>query len=437
MRTLLASLVIAAFTSVLACAESPTAVKALIITGDHDGSWQETTTALREILTAAGHEVDVTEEPGSYLTQDNLAAYDVLVLNYKPTDAGAKAKPESVWTLPQKRMVANLVKEGTGLVVLHHASSAFDDDSDWSGEYEQMIAGGRRGRASATEPRELDVTIQKDHPVTRGIDSFHHGADKLVRSPRITDGSEVLATVFDGKEQDEPVVWVNHHGNGRVVHNLLGHDTESMKGDGFAGLLVGCVAWAGEKGFRMIFDGKTLDGWEGNLRYWSVQNGAIVGARPSWTPMPVHDFLCTVEDFEDFELRIEAKVIGQRNSGICVRTNRQRYTYPIVGYEIDMGVFRWGWIYEEGGRRQVLNRKGQQELQPKIKAVLRQGDFNDVVVRCVDNRIEAWINGVGFDFVETNEEIARKLRKGKIGLQLHDGKPQVVSFRNIRVKKLP
>ncbi|MEM7315709.1 MAG: DUF1080 domain-containing protein [Planctomycetota bacterium] len=129
--------------------------------------------------------------------------------------------------------------------------------------------------------------------------------------------------------------------------------------------------------------------------------------------------------------------MGHRNSGICVRTNRQRYTYPIVGYEIDMGVFRWGWIYEEGGPRQVLNRDVQRSLQPKIKAVLKPGDFNEVVVRCQDNRIQAWINGVGFDFVETNKQAAKRLRQGKIGLQLHDGKPQVVSFRNIRVKELP
>ena len=53
------------------------------------------------------------------------------------------------------------------------------------------------------------------------------------------------------------------------------------------------------------------------------------------------------------------------------------------------------------------------------------------------NRIQGWINGIGFEFVETNEQAARKMRKGKIALQLHEGKPQVVSFRNIRVKELP
>ncbi len=437
MRTLIATLCLVLASTATAHADNPTQVRLLIITGDHDGSWQETTAALKEILNAAGHLVDVTDQPRSYLTRDNLKPFDLLVLNYQQTEAGAKANPDSVWTAENQRTVNQLVREGTGLVVLHHAAAGFLGDSDRSRQFGQMSGGGRRAGSRTTGPADLKVTIQRDHPVTRGIQSFDHGADKLVHSPRITDGSQVLATIFDGKQQDEPVVWVNHHGKGRVVHNLLGHDAESMKSDGFAKLLTGCVQWAGEKGFRMIFDGKTLDGWEGNLRYWSVENGAIVGARPSWKSMPVHDFLCTVEDFADFELRLEAKVIGQRNSGICVRTNRQRYTYPIIGYEIDMGVFRWGWIYEEGGKRQVLNRGGQKELQPRIQSVLKQGEFNDVVIRCVGNRIMAFINGVGFEFVENDKEVARKLRQGKIGLQLHSGKPQVVSFRNIRVKEIP
>ena len=95
MRKLIANLAFLALTAVTACGEEPTAVKTLIITGDQDGSWQETTSVLREILTAAGHDVDVTEKPRSYLTPDKLAAYDVLVLNYKQTDVGAKANPEA------------------------------------------------------------------------------------------------------------------------------------------------------------------------------------------------------------------------------------------------------------------------------------------------------------------------------------------------------
>ncbi|MEM7476328.1 MAG: ThuA domain-containing protein, partial [Planctomycetota bacterium] len=364
-------------------ADNPMAVKALIVTGDGAEQWKESSALLQKSLEAAGHEVEVTEEPGRDLTNEVLADFDVLVLNYRPTEAGAKANPQSVWTDAGKKAFADAVRSGTGLVVMRSASSAFNNDSTWAKEYTQMIAGGMRKGSRLGAARELAVTIQEDHPVTRNANAFAVGPGGLVLSPRITDGSRVLATAFDGREQDEPVVWVNQFGGGRVVHNLLEQNLDAMQGEEFAKLFEGGVAWAGEKGFRMIFDGKSLEGWEGNLRYWSVKDGAIVGTRPSWKFMPYHDFLCTVEEFKDFELRIEAKVIGQRNSGIVVRTKRQRYTYPIKGYEVDMGVFRWGWFYEEGGTRQVQKGQVQNEVKHKIQSSLRKGYLNYFLVSCI------------------------------------------------------
>jgi len=437
MHKLLVTLSFLTLISSAAWGENPTAVKALIITGDHGHKWKETTPILKQILSDAGHSVDVTETPRLDLTPGKLDAYDVLVLNYKDTKSGASANPDSVWSDENKNAFAHAVHSGTGLVVYHHASSAFTDDSDWSRAFEEITAGGWRKQGHHGPMKEFTVTAQVYHPITKDITSFQHGRDELYQNSLITEGSEVIVTAFDGDRFDEPMVWVNHYGKGRVVQNALGHDPIAMQGDGFRKLMVNCVEWAGEKGFRMIFDGKTLAGWEGNLRYWSVENRAIVGARPSYQSMPVHDFLCTVEEFGDFELRLEAKVIGQRNSGVTVRTVKQRYAYPIAGYEIDMGIRLWGVIYEEGGSRQVLNRDVQEELQPKIDHAVRRGDFNDLVVRCEGNRISAWMNGVPFKFVETDAAALKKLRTGTVGLQLHEGKPQVVSFRNIRVKDLP
>src|SRR5262245_29966881 len=69
-------------------------VKVLIITGDHGHAWKETTPFLKEVLTKAGMTVDVTETPSKDLTPENLAKYDVLLLNYKDT---MKGSPESKW----------------------------------------------------------------------------------------------------------------------------------------------------------------------------------------------------------------------------------------------------------------------------------------------------------------------------------------------------
>src|SRR6266568_1467384 len=88
---------------VLASAASAKEVKVLIITGDHGHKWQETTPFLKELLTKAGHSVDVTESPSKDLTPDNLARYDVLLLNYRNTPKGAKDNPASVWSDDNKK----------------------------------------------------------------------------------------------------------------------------------------------------------------------------------------------------------------------------------------------------------------------------------------------------------------------------------------------
>src|SRR5262245_53540546 len=136
----LASLLFLAGTT---CADAPPApVKVLIITGDHGHNWKETTPFLKELLTRAGHKVDVTEAPSKDLTADNLARYDVLLLNYRNTAKGAKENPASVWTEENKKAFTEAVKGGKGLVVYHHASAAFVGETEFDKEFEKVIAGG-------------------------------------------------------------------------------------------------------------------------------------------------------------------------------------------------------------------------------------------------------------------------------------------------------
>src|SRR5262249_40324034 len=67
-------------------------VKVLIITGDTVSAhnWKETTAELTRILEAGGKaKVSATTTPSKDLTDENLAKYDVLLLNYKDTPSGA------------------------------------------------------------------------------------------------------------------------------------------------------------------------------------------------------------------------------------------------------------------------------------------------------------------------------------------------------------
>ena len=226
-------------------------VKVLIITGDHGHKWKETTPFLKDLLAKAGHEVDVTESPSKDLTPDNLAKYDVLLLNYRNTPKGAADNPASVWTDENKTAFTEAVKNGKGLVVYHHASSAFTGDSAFEKEFEKIIAGGWRKQGFHGKMHEFTVTVRKDHPITRGISDFKHGRDELYQNSVIVPGSEILVTAFsDSKKdpkntgKDEPMVWVAKYGKGRVCENVLGHDVEAMQSPGFKTLMIRCVEWA-------------------------------------------------------------------------------------------------------------------------------------------------------------------------------------------------
>jgi type 1 glutamine amidotransferase len=228
-------------------------VKALIITGDEVGAhkWRETAPFIKELLTKAGIQADVTDAPSRDLTPDNLARYAVLVLNYRDTPQGAKANPASVWSDANKQAFLDAVRGGKGLVVYHFSSSAFTGPSDFAKEFEKAIAGGWRKQGYHGKKHEFTVTVRKEHPITDGIKSFKHGPDELYQNSLVSPDAEVLATAYSEKSidpkntgKDEPILWAAHYGKGRVCNFVLGHDVEAMRGTGFQTLLIRGAEWA-------------------------------------------------------------------------------------------------------------------------------------------------------------------------------------------------
>jgi type 1 glutamine amidotransferase len=248
-RTFLASMMVALALALPARAADREPIKVLIITGDHGHAWKQTTPFIKDLLTRAGMRVDVTETPAKDLTPDNLARYDVLFLNYKDTKNGG---PNTRWSDENKKAFVDAVRGGKGLLVYHHASSAFTSGSDFDKEFERAIAGGWRKQGYHGKRHVFTVTIRKpDHPITEGLpSSFVHSNDELYQNSVMLPGSVVLATAYSDKSIDqrntnkhEPVVWVAHYGKGRVCENVLGHDVEAMKSPGFQILLIRGVEW--------------------------------------------------------------------------------------------------------------------------------------------------------------------------------------------------
>ncbi len=189
-----------------------------------------------------------------------------------------------------------------------------------------------------------------------------------------------------------------------------------------------------EEGFEWLFDGKTMDGWEGNLEWFRIEDGAIV-AGTLQKKIPHNEFLCTKRTYGDFELKLEAKLRGQGdNAGIQFRTVRIPNKTEVSGYQCDMGRAWnrnvWGCLYDESRRNKMLA----ETSDDKLKSWVKTGDWNEMMIRAVGNRIELFLNGQ--PTVTYMEQDAAIAKSGVIGLQIHSGPPTEALYRNIRIKIL-
>jgi len=181
-----------------------------------------------------------------------------------------------------------------------------------------------------------------------------------------------------------------------------------------------------------LFDGKSLDGWQGNRDIFRVEEGAIVGGSLS-KAIERNEFLSTEETYEDFELQLEVKLVGEgANAGVQFRTERIPNHHEVVGYQADMGQDYWGKLYDESRRNKILAGPGPEV---DMSRVLRPDDWNTYKIRCEGPRIRQWLNGtLTVDYIEDDASIPRR---GVIAVQIHSGPPSEAWYRNIRLTRLP
>jgi len=209
---------------------------------------------------------------------------------------------------------------------------------------------------------------------------------------------------------------------------------------------------ADDTGFTSIFDGKTLNGWDGNPKLWSVQDGAITGTTSDEDPIQYNQFLIwTQGEVDDFELKLEYK-IEKGNSGIQYRSFRLPKDYSIGGYQADFeaGTKFSGINYGEQfrgilakrGEKTTIGENGKptvdetfaksEDLQKKIK----QGEWNEYHIIAKGNHMIHKINGVTMSEV-TDADTDKRRFSGLLAFQVHRGPAMKVQFRNIRLKRLP
>jgi len=227
--------------------------------------------------------------------------------------------------------------------------------------------------------------------------------------------------------------------------------------------LFACLCWAlltlparaddPDAGFKPIFDGKSLDGWKGDEKFWRVADGAIVGETTAENPLPHNAFLVWDRgDVDDFELRLKFRISGtpSANSGIQFRGSI-RPDGHVVGYQADMdrsGGYV-GTLYDEAargglagrGQKVVISETGEKKSEQVADAAellkkVNLDDWNEYTIRAQGNQITLKINGqVTAEVIDHDPQGLDRI--GKLALQIHTGPPMKIEFKEIRLKRLP
>jgi hypothetical protein len=210
-----------------------------------------------------------------------------------------------------------------------------------------------------------------------------------------------------------------------------------------------------EPGFRPIFDGKTLDGWEGDPKYWRVEDGSLVGEITPETIIRSNTFVIWRGGSpKDFELKADYRITSGGNSGINYRsvvvpdTVTQSNKFAMRGYQADIdGKNTYtGQNYEEkvrlflatrgqvthvvGGRKPIVLSTLSDDLGKFITP-----DWNSYHLIIRGNILAHILNGHLMCMVIDDDAAGRKF-EGLIGVQVHVGGPMKVEYRNFRVKEL-
>ncbi len=244
-------------------------LKALIVDGQNNHAWKDTTPVIKKILEDSGlFTVDVATAPAAKTGEianfkPKFSNYRVIVSNYSG----------ELWSEETKAAFVEFVRNGGGFVSVHAADNSFPE---WK-EYNEMIAvGGWGGRSEASGPyvRFKDGKMIKDtspgrggshgkqhdflvetrepnHPIMAGLPSkWLHVKDELydrLRGPAVN--LTVLATAFadpaqSGSGEHEPMLMVTSFGKGRAFHTTLGHSVEALQCVGAATVLTRGAEWA-------------------------------------------------------------------------------------------------------------------------------------------------------------------------------------------------
>ena len=209
---------------------------------------------------------------------------------------------------------------------------------------------------------------------------------------------------------------------------------------------------ADETGFVAIFNGKDLDGWDGQPGSWEVRDGEI------WCTGKAKErnwLIWRKEQPSDFVLRLEFRW-GKGNSGVQVRSD-DLGDWQVFGYQVEvaqrdvMGLWHHSLLAKDHPKkdaRHLMTTAGETATikadgtrtnakvadVAKVQSLYKENEWNTMEIVARGDTLVQKINGEVFaTLIDRDTEMSRK--KGYIAFQDH-GKGCVVAFRKVRIQQL-
>ncbi len=165
--------------------------------------------------------------------------FDVIVMY----DMVGKITPD------QKKAFVALLKQGIGLVSLHHNMGAHRDWPEFrkiiGGQFvfaPTQIDGEEHGKSTWAHGQDLHCAIvDKEHPITKGLSDFDIH-DETYGNYYTAPDAKVLMTTNNPKNDPE-IAWVKTYGNSRVFYLMLGHDNQAWKNPAFLEIVGRGIRW--------------------------------------------------------------------------------------------------------------------------------------------------------------------------------------------------
>jgi hypothetical protein len=179
-----------------------------------------------------------------------------------------------------------------------------------------------------------------------------------------------------------------------------------------------------------LFNGKDLEGWDGNKDLWSVVDGVIVGKNTD--PIKVSTYLFTKRNFSDFRLTATVKLVqSEMHSGIAMWGRKAPDKGDPYTYAGHLVMFPSGW-----GMYDLYGRNGLPVDGGPARKVGKQHDWNDLEILAQGNRVRLVVNGT--PVVDWRDPMPDRIKEGPIGLQLHSNNvPQEVHFKDLVLTTFP